>query len=115
MEIEGDPRTKRRGNDNVDNLGVLSYVRIEFAGYPFRQDKEINGLTLGLVGNGTQLDHVQISYSNDDSYEWFGDMINAKYLIAYKGRDDNFDTDSGYCGTVQFGPIIHDSRLADAF
>ena len=114
MEIEGGPRTKHGGNDNADNSGVLSYVRIEFAGYPFRQDKEINGLTLGSVGSGTQLDHIQVSYSNDDSYEWFGGAVNAKYLIAYKGWDDDFDTDNGYCGTVQFGLVVRDSKLADA-
>jgi hypothetical protein len=43
----------------------LSYVRIEFAGYPFQKDKEINGLTLGSVGSGTEIDHVQVSYSNE--------------------------------------------------
>ena len=45
MQIEGGPRTKHGGNDDSDNSGVLSYVRIEFAGYPFKADQEINGLT----------------------------------------------------------------------
>lgn len=65
MQIEGGPRTMHGGSNDADNSGVLSYVRIEFAGYPFDTDKEINGLTLGSVGSGTQIDHVQISYSND--------------------------------------------------
>ena len=113
MQIEGGPRSKHGGSDNTDNSGVLSYVRIEFAGYPFNTDKEINGLTLGSVGSGTQIDHVQVSYSNDDSFEWFGGTVNAKYLVAYKGWDDDFDTDNGYSGNVQFGLVIRDSRLAD--
>lgn len=113
MQIEGGPRTKHGGKDNADNSGVLSYVRIEFAGYPFEKDREINGLTLGSVGSGTQIDHVQVSYCNDDSYEWFGGAVNAKYLIAYKGWDDDFDTDNGYSGNVQFGLVIRDSRIAD--
>lgn len=113
MQIEGGPRTKHGGNDNTDNSGVLSYVRIEFAGYPFMKDKEINGLTLGSVGSGTKLDHIQVSYSNDDSYEWFGGMVNAKYLIAYHGWDDDFDTDNGYSGKVQFGLVVRDSKIAD--
>lgn len=83
MQIEGGPRTKHGGNDDADNSGVLSYVRIEFAGYPFNTDQEINGLTLGSVGSGTKIDHVQVSYSNDDSYEWFGGTVNCKYLVAY--------------------------------
>lgn len=113
MQIEGGPRTKHGGNDDADNSGVLSYVRIEFAGYPFEKDKEINGLTFGSVGSATQVDHVQVSYSNDDSFEWFGGTVNAKYLVAYKGWDDDFDTDNGYSGKVQFGLAVRDSKIAD--
>ncbi|MDN5552481.1 hypothetical protein [Prevotella sp.] len=113
MQIEGGPRTKHGGNDDTDNSGILSYVRIEFAGYPFQKDKEINGLTFGSVGSGTQIDHIQVSYSNDDSYEWFGGKVNCKYLIAYKGWDDDFDTDNGFSGNVQFGLAIRDSKIAD--
>ncbi len=113
MQIEGGPRTKHGGNDDADNSGTLSYVRIEFAGYPFETDKEINGLTFGSVGSGTQIDHVQVSYSNDDSYEWFGGTVNCKYLVAYKGWDDDFDTDNGFSGKVQYGLSIRDSKIAD--
>lgn len=113
IQIEGGPRTKHGGNDDADNSGVLSYVRIEFAGYPFQTDQEINGLTLGSVGSGTKIDHVQVSYSNDDSYEWFGGTVNCKYLVAYKGWDDDFDTDNGFSGKVQFGLAVRDSKLAD--
>lgn len=114
QQIEGGPRTKHGGTDANDNSGVLQYVRIEFAGYPFKKDQEINGLTLGSVGAGTQIDHVQVSYSNDDSFEWFGGTVNCKYLIAYRGWDDDFDTDNGYSGSVQFALGVRDSRIADA-
>ena len=40
--------------------------------------------------------------------------VNCQYLIAYKGWDDDFDTDNGYSGNVQFGLSIRDSRIADA-
>lgn len=113
MQIEGGPRTKHGGTNDSDNSGTLSYVRIEFAGYPFETDKEINGLTFGSVGSGTQIDHVQVSYSNDDSFEWFGGTVNCKYLIAYRGWDDDFDTDNGFSGKVQFGLAIRDPRIAD--
>ena len=113
LQIEGGPRTQHGGNDDADNSGALSYVRIEFAGYPFQKDKEINGLTLGSVGSGTQIDHVQVSYSNDDSFEWFGGTANCKYLVAYKGWDDDFDTDNGFSGKVQYGLSIRDSKIAD--
>ncbi len=113
MQIEGGPRTKHGGSDDNDNSGIISYVRIEFAGYPFAADKEINGLTLGSVGKGTQIDHVQVSYCNDDSYEWFGGTVNCNHLIAYRGWDDEFDTDNGFSGNVQYCLSVRDPRLAD--
>ena len=101
------------GTDDNDNSGVLKYVRIEYAGYAFLPDKELNGLTLGGVGRGTTIDNVQVSYANDDSFEWFGGTVDAKHLIAYKGLDDDFDADNGFSGRVQFGIVLRDSAIAD--
>lgn len=101
------------GADDNDNSGVLKYVRIEYAGYAYLPDKELNGLTLGSVGRGTVIDHVQVSYANDDSFEWFGGTVDAKHLIAYKGLDDDFDADNGYGGRVQFAIGFRDSTVAD--
>jgi hypothetical protein len=98
---------------NDDNSGILSYVRIEYAGYAFQPDKEINSLTLAGVGNGTIIDHIQVTYAKDDAFEWFGGTVNCKHLIAFKTQDDDFDTDNGYSGKVQFGLIIRDSLIAD--
>lgn len=99
--------------DDNDNSGVLSYVRIEYAGYAFQPDKEINSLTMAAVGRGTTIDHIQVVYAKDDAYEWFGGTVNCKYLIALKTQDDDFDTDNGYSGKVQFGIVIRDSLIAD--
>jgi len=96
-----------------DNSGVLQYIRIEYAGYAFQPDKEVNSLTLAGVGNGTTIDHIQVTYAKDDAYEWFGGTVNCKYLIAYKTQDDDFDTDNGFSGKVQFGLVIRDSLIAD--
>ena len=101
------------GSDDEDNSGIIRYVRIEYAGYAFLPDKELNGLTLGGVGRGTTIDYVQVSYANDDSFEWFGGSVNAKHLIAYKGLDDDFDMDNGYSGNIQFGISLRDSTIAD--
>ena len=101
------------GTDDNDNSGVLQYVRIEYAGYAFLPDKEINSLTMGGVGSGTTIDHIQVSYAKDDAYEWFGGNVNLKYIIAYKTTDDDFDTDNGYSGKVQFGLVVRDSSIAD--
>lgn len=113
QQIEGGPTTIHGGDNDTDNSGIYQYIRVEFAGYPFDTDKEINGITFGSVGSGTTVDHIQVSYSNDDSYEWFGGTVNCKYLVAYKGWDDEFDTDNGFSGTVQYGLSIRDPRIAD--
>lgn len=97
----------------ADNSGILRYVRIEYAGYAFLPDKEINGLTFGGVGNQTVIDYVQVSYANDDSFEWFGGTVNCKHLISFRTLDDDFDTDNGFSGKVQFGISVRDSSVAD--
>lgn len=106
--------TQFGGNFDDDNSGSLKYVRVEFAGIPLQPNKEINGITFGSVGSGTTVDYCQVSFSGDDSYEWFGGTVNCKHLIAYRGLDDDFDTDFGYRGKVQFGLIIRDKDLSDA-
>lgn len=114
--IEGGTGTIYGGGANPnddDNSGILKYVRIEFGGIAFLPDNEINGLTLGGVGRGTTLEYIQVSYSGDDSFEWFGGTVNAKYLVAFKGIDDDFDTDFGYRGNLQFLFGLRDPNLAD--
>jgi len=104
---------KYGGTDDADNSGELQYARIEFAGIALSTDNELNGLTMGSVGSGTKIDHVQVSFSGDDSYEWFGGKVNAQYLIAYKGWDDDFDTDFGFTGNVQYAVSHRDPNSAD--
>jgi hypothetical protein len=114
--IEGGPTSSYGGGanpDNNDNSGSLKYVRIEFPGIPLQPNQEINGLTMGAVGKGTTLDYIQVSYCGDDSYEWFGGNVNAKHLIAFRGWDDEFDTDYGYHGNLQYLVGLRDPNIAD--
>lgn len=103
------------GTTENDNSGTLQYVRIEFPGIPLTaiSNSEINGLTLYAVGSGTTIDHIQVSYSGDDSFEWFGGSVNMKYLVALRGWDDDWDTDNGYNGKVQFFVSLRDPASAD--
>ena len=101
------------GTDPNDNSGVFRYVRIEYPGYRFQLNNEVNGLTMGGVGRGTEIHHVQVSYSDDDSYEWFGGTVDAKYLVALGGTDDEFDTDFGWKGNLQFGFGLRDQNRWD--
>lgn len=108
------------GNDDDDSSGVLRYVRIEFAGIAAAPNSELNGLTLGGVGRRTVIEYVQVSYGNDDAFEWFGGSVNGRYLISTACIDDDFDTDNGWSGRVQFGVAQRfraraDQSLSQAF
>ncbi|MFY8022205.1 MAG: PKD domain-containing protein, partial [Bacteroidia bacterium] len=100
----GDIDGRFGGNNDDDSSGVLEYVRVEFAGIPLTtaSNSEINGITFYSVGRKTKVDNIMVSYSGDDSYEWFGGTVNAKHLIAYAGIDDDFDTDNGFRGNIQY-------------
>lgn len=112
-QVEGGPRSHYGGIDNADNSGIMKYCRIEYGGYPFQPDKEINGLTFAGVGSGTTIDYIQVSYCGDDSFEWFGGQVNCKHLIAFRGQDDEFDTDNGFSGKLQYLLGLRDYRKAD--
>lgn len=85
-----------------DNSGFMTYCRIEWAGAAIAPTNELNGLTLGSVGNGTNLEFIEVSNGNDDAFEFFGGTVNAKYLVAHSPDDDCFDFDFGYTGNLQF-------------
>ena len=113
LTIEGGVRSLHGGSNPNDNSGVLSYVRVEFAGIEYEPDNEINGITMGSVGAGTKIDHVQVSYPGDDSFEWFGGTVNAKYLVSLGCWDDDYDTDNGFSGKIQFAVALRDPLIAD--
>ncbi|MFH6946149.1 hypothetical protein [Flavobacterium sp. FlaQc-50] len=83
------------GPDAEDNSGILKYVRIEYAGRKLSALKELNGLSLAGVGRKTVLNNIQISYSNDDSFECYGGDLNLSNLISYRTTDDDFDFTQG--------------------
>jgi len=111
--LEGGYGAHHGGNDDADNSGILKYIRLEYAGFPILTDKEINSLTMGSVGSGTTISHIQSSYGLDDAFEWFGGTVNCDHLIAYKTTDDDFDCDFGFRGNVQFAIAFRSSNLAD--
>ncbi len=100
-------------NDN-DNSGILRFMRIEFAGIAAQPNSEINGLTLGAVGRGTTIENIQVSYANDDAYEFFGGTVNCRNLIALATADDDFDFDFGYTGMIQYAVALRDPKFVDA-
>ncbi len=111
--IEGVTSGGDYGGDNPgDSSGVLSYVRIEYAGIELAPNNEINGLTFGGVGRGTVVDHVQVRHPADDCFEFFGGTVDAKYLVCQHPDDDAFDWDYGYQGRLQFLLSQSDPRVS---
>ncbi len=114
LAIEGIPTTEKRGlyggTDDTDNSGTLKYVSIRYGGALIGADNEINGLTLGAVGNGTTIDYVEVIANKDDGVEFFGGTVNTKHLVITNCGDDSFDTDEGYNGKNQFWVTFQDEE-----
>ncbi len=92
------------GNNDSDNSGTISYVVIRHGGYVYdvATNSEINGLTLGGVGNGTTINHVEVFANADDGIEFFGGSVNTNNISLVFNQDDSFDIDEGYNGINQF-------------
>lgn len=86
----------------TDNSGILRYVSLRHGGELLGTANEINGLTLGSVGSGTQIDHIEVTSNLDDGFEFFGGTVSAHHLVAMHCDDDYIDYDQGYTGRIQF-------------
>ncbi len=104
--LPSDPAYTYGGQNAADSSGIVRYVRLEFGGFPIATNQEINGLTLGGVGNGTVLDYIQVLHNKDDGFEFFGGTVNASHLLGIDIADDALDFDFGYSGSVQFAAFI---------
>ncbi|MDA0327622.1 MAG: hypothetical protein O2958_01220 [Gemmatimonadetes bacterium] len=96
-----------------DDSGVMTYTRIEFAGFEVSFGNELNALTLNGVGSGTELHHIQTHYGSDDGFEWFGGTVDLKYAVATGISDDSFDYSTGWSGRGQFWIAQQDPDDAD--
>lgn len=116
--IEGLPVSEKSqygGSDDDDNSGVMRYVSIRHGGTDIGEGNEINGLTMGGVGRGTTIDHIEVFQNNDDGFEWFGGTVNCKYLISAFNADDGFDHDEGIRSKMQFLFEIQDPDFGNHF
>ena len=100
------------GGNNSDDSGSLRYVRIEFAGFDVTgTGQELNSLSMYAVGRGTRLEYIQSAAGLDDSFEWWGGAVDARYLISTESGDDHFDWTEGYVGRNQFLISFQNTRL----
>lgn len=103
-QIEGIPADITAGNyggtNATDNSGVFTYVSIRFGGTNIGAGNEINGLTLGGVGSGTTIHHVEVVANFDDGIEFFGGTVNVSDAVVVNQGDDAFDVDQAWSGTL---------------
>ncbi|MEQ1885220.1 MAG: hypothetical protein ABL967_09180 [Bryobacteraceae bacterium] len=99
------------GTEPNHNCGNLSYVRVEYAGAILSPNNELNSFTWGGCGKGTTANHLQAIYGLDDSFEWFGGNMDAKYLVGGLSADDFVDFQLGYTGRIQYG-VFYQSNSA---
>lgn len=109
-QIEGIPANETYGvyggTDPSDNSGFIQYVSIRHGGITIGDGNEINGLTLGGVGNGTTIDHVEVVANLDDGIEFFGGTVNVTNAIVVYQGDDAIDIDQNYSGSINNVMVI---------
>ncbi|MGB1371247.1 MAG: hypothetical protein ACPG6I_07520 [Flavobacteriaceae bacterium] len=114
LQIEGIPAEDTwglyGGSNATDNSGVMKYISIRHGGALIGEGNEINGLTLGGVGSGTEIDHIEVVANVDDGVEFFGGTVNASNLLVWAQGDDAIDIDQAYSGTID-NVVVH---LGDA-
>ena len=110
FQIEGIPASDTfglyGGSDAADSSGELSYISIRHGGANIGEGNEINGLTLGGVGTGTTIDHVEVVANVDDGIEFFGGTVDASNLVVWAVGDDALDIDQAYSGTIDNAVVI---------
>ena len=110
LQIEGIPADDTfglyGGNNPNDNSGSFTYVSIRHGGAVIGADNEINGLTLGGVGDNTTINNVEVVANSDDGIEFFGGTVNVNNLIIWASGDDGIDIDQAYSGTISNSVVI---------
>ena len=116
-KVEGIPYFEQRavfgGSDEDDDSGILRYVSIRHGGTNIGEGNEINGLTLGGVGNKTVIEFVEVISNADDGVEIFGGTVNLRNIVVSGCSDDAFDYDLGWSGNGQFWLGIETDFVGD--
>ncbi|GAA4115752.1 hypothetical protein GCM10022393_16080 [Aquimarina addita] len=115
-QIEGIPASDTNGlyggTNAADNSGTLTYISIRHGGALIGEGNEINGLTLGGVGTGTTISHIEVVGNVDDGVEFFGGTVNASNLFVWAQGDDAIDIDQAYAGTID-NVIVVQGNISD--
>jgi hypothetical protein len=98
------------GSIDNDSSGSIRYLRIEYTGAAFTNEKEFNGVSLFAVGSGTIFEYVQSYEGGDDGIEFFGGSVHGRYLISTGSQDDSIDFADGWSGTGEYWYIKNGAK-----
>ena len=107
----GDPNVRYGGNNDDDDSGTIQYCSFRYGGKVLGLGNELNGLSMGGIGRGTDVNHVEIMNNVDDGIETWGGTVNYKYVSIWNIGDDSFDLDQGWRGKAQFGLLVQGYSL----
>ncbi len=103
-QIEGVPSTDTDGlyggNNDDDNSGKLAYISVRHGGTVLSSGDELNGISFGGVGRGTEVHHIEVVANADDGVEFYGGSVDVSNLLIWNNGDDAIDTDQGFSGTI---------------
>jgi hypothetical protein len=114
LDFDLDSKYNTYGGDKVESsAGILNYIRIEFAGRKISATKELNALSLAGIGRKTKIAFIQISYSNDDSFEFYGGDITINNLVSFRATDDDYDFTEGTQCNINNSIAIRDPYFSN--
>ncbi|MEM7310356.1 MAG: hypothetical protein AAF682_27010 [Planctomycetota bacterium] len=108
---EPDNKNQYGGGMDDDDSGTISYLNLRYGGRVIGFANELNGLSLGGVGSGTDISFVEIMNNVDDGIEIWGGCVGIKNFSVWNIGDDSLDFDQGWRGKAQFGLIVQGYSL----
>jgi len=94
------------------DLILMTTPELRHGGSNIGEGNEINGLTLGGVGSGTVIEHIEVVANQDDAIEFFGGTVDVTNAVVVYAGDDGMDGDQGWNGTCDnFVIIASDDHL----
>ena len=101
------------GADPNDSSGKLNYVVVKYAGSNVDPENQLNGIAFQAVGDGTEVDYIQVHNNLDDGVEFFGGTVNAKHVVLTGNADDSLDWTDGWQGSIQYLVIDQGADAGD--
>ena len=75
---------------------------VKFAGSNVDPENQLNGIAFQGVGDGTEVDYIEVYNNLDDGIEFFGGTVNANHVVLIGNADDSLDWTDGWTGSIQY-------------